>query len=264
MAMHGGGRECTLFPSTLLWQPLLANPHEPRFFVKQTTLEMVGLTPVNDFGIGGTLALVRIAPADRPYDGWQLDVFAAAQTRFVEQDFMATVDYRFGIPVTFNFGRWSGKIGYEHTSAHLGDDIIVDHGLPIRDSVRDEIVLGLAYRVLEPLRVYGIFSYDFGHTFPEDIPPGPDRTDRYGLGAEWSRPLPTGWRGQPFAAVDLEFRGDQDYTPNLCVQAGWQWIATPGRPGARFVLEYYNGRSPFTQFLDRHETWFGVGLAFDY
>jgi hypothetical protein len=71
-----GERRFTFLPATLLWQPPLANPHEPRFFAKTTNLETSEFNKVVDFSIGGTIALWRISPVDRPHDGFQLDLFA--------------------------------------------------------------------------------------------------------------------------------------------------------------------------------------------
>ncbi len=258
-------RRFTILPATLLWQPPLANQHEPRMSVKAITLDIDDMKHVGDFSIGGTMALVRNAVdrngEDLHQEGVQLDLFAVAISRFIHTRDMTAVDYRFGIPLTFACGPWSAKASYEHTSTHLGDEFLNLHpGLHNRSSDREELCLGLAYRAFEAVRLYGVFTYAFHMgTFVEDASPY-----RYDLGVEWSRPLPTGWRGQPFAALDLEIRGDEDFTPNLTAQLGWQWIAEATRPGLRLALEGYDGRSPFGQFIDRHESWLGVGLFFDY
>lgn len=255
-----GERRLTFLPATLLWQPPLANPHEPRLFAKTTNLETSEFTKVIDFSIGGTLALWRLATVERPDDGVQLDLFVTTLSRFINNDAMAAIDYRAGIPFTFARGPWSAKVSYEHTSSHLGDEFLLTTGTPFRSATRDELTGGLAYRVLEPLRVYGTLAYAVSlGSFVDDADPM-----RYTLGAEWSRPLPTGPRGQPFAALDVEFRGNEDFTPNVTAQLGWQWLACHGRPGFRTALEFYDGRAPFGQFSDRHESWVGFGLFFDY
>jgi len=255
-----GQKRITFLPYTLLWQPPLANPHEPRFYAKSTNLETSEFRQVADFSIGGTLALWRCAPIDRPDDGVQVDLFATTLSRFIKNDAMAALDYRVGFPITYARGPWSAKVSYEHTSTHLGDEFLLATGTRFRSATRDEFTGGLAYRVLEPLRVYGTLAYAAGlGSFVED--PNPMR---YTVGAEWSRPLATGIFGQPFAALDVEFRGNEDFTPNLTAQLGWQWLAAYRRPGFRAALEFYDGRSPFGQLSDRHESWVGFGLFFDY
>ncbi|MCI0684873.1 MAG: DUF1207 domain-containing protein [Gemmataceae bacterium] len=255
-----GERRWTFLPSTLLWQPPLANPHEPRFYVKRTNLKTSEFNDVVDFSIGGTLAMFRVGPADRPHDGVQLDLFATTLSRFINYDAMTAIDYRAGLPLTFARGRWSAKLSYEHTSTHLGDEFLLSTGTRFRSATRDELAAGLAYRVLEPVRVYGTLVYAMSlGSFVDDPDPM-----RYTMGAEWSRPVATGVCGQPFAALDVEFRGNEDFTPNLTAQLGWQWLAWHGRPGLRAMIEYYDGRSPYGQLGDRHESWVGFGLAFDY
>jgi hypothetical protein len=251
---------CTPLPATLLWQPPLANPYEPRFSIKHNTLNTPEFKQVTDFNLGGTLALFRCAPGDRPEEGWQLDVFAMALSRYVSLSDAAAIDYRFGLPVSYAVGRWSARLAYEHTSTHVGDEYLLKRGVPFRFALREEVALGLAYRPVDEIRVYGTYGYAFHLS---SFNPDAERS-RGSVGVEWSSPAPTGWNGQPFAALDLELRGFEDYTPNVTAQIGWQWIAEASRPGFRFALEYYNGRTPFGQFSDRHESWFGAGLLFDY
>jgi len=86
---------------------------------------------------------------------------------------------------------------------------------------------------------------------------------RYDLGIEWS-PLHTGLWGRPFAAVDLDFRPEQDYTANVTVQAGWLWRDPLTRHSIRVALEYYNGKSPYGKFLDNSEDFLGFSLLYDW
>lgn len=252
-----------LFPSTLLWQPPYANHNEPHTYVKRTSLEELGMTPVDDVAVGGTFPLFRLASNDRPDNGWQFDLFAMIASRFIVQNYLMATDYRFGVPITFAYGRWSGKIAFEHTSTHVGDEYTEKTGRTNRSSIRDEIVFGLAYRVLEPLRVHATVGLNFNEHESFRKGTGSYR-DRYSFGAEWSRPLATGAKGQPFAAIDLEYRGDLDYTPNFSAQAGWQWLVDGARPGVRLVAEFYDGRNPFGQFLDRHENRISAALYYDF
>ena len=54
-----------------------------------------------------------------PLPAW---VYMAA--RISQYDFMIAQDFRAGFPITFAYGPWHAKIGYEHTSTHLGDEIL--------------------------------------------------------------------------------------------------------------------------------------------
>ena len=89
------------------------------------------------------------------------------------------------------------------------------------------------------------------------------KRDRFDWGLEWSRRCPTGWKGQPFAALDMDLRADQDYNANTTVQIGWQW-SNMGYLSGRIAFEYYNGRSPFGQFALLNNDWYGVAFLYDW
>ena len=253
-------RRVTILPHGLLWAPPLAGQQEPRSYMKMYESQRVDNARVNDCAIGGTLPLVRFSRLETPNEGLQVDMFASVFSRFVDTRTFAAVDYRFGVPFTYAVGKFTFKAGYEHTSCHLGDEFLIKHDLPSKDSTRNEMVLGISYRPIEPLRLYGQFGYAWAQSsFVENI----DK-ERYVVGAEWSKPGPTTVWGQPYAAVDCEFRGDEDYTPNLTVQFGWQWVGQMASPDFRVALEYYDGRSPFGQFIDQHESWWAIGVYFDF
>jgi hypothetical protein len=83
-----GGHRKILFPRTLLWQPPYANQSEPRTYVRRTSLEELGMTPVDDVALGGTLPFFRWESKDRPGNVWQLDLFAMIASRFISQDYL--------------------------------------------------------------------------------------------------------------------------------------------------------------------------------
>ncbi len=256
-----GAWQVAPIPTTLLWQPPLANQHEPQTYIRATTLSNDTTRRTLDTAMGGTAPLVRLERDDRPGDGWQFDLFGTAFSRLANYNTLVDVDYRFGLPITWASGPWQGKFAYEHTSSHLGDDFQRFHlRARKRGHIRDEVVCGLAYRFWDQLRLYGQFGYALGLTSA-----GPQRRDRYDVGLEWGRQVETGWPGQPFAAIDLDIRGEESCTPNLTLQVGWQWLQPDSFLWSRRVaLTYYNGRSPCGQFFDRHERWLGLGLHLDF
>jgi hypothetical protein len=250
----------TGLPRTLIWEPPLADKWAPRFQVMPTTLSNNFTQRTLDNSIGGTLGLLRIEPAN-----WaaaiQIDVFALVNTRISSYDVLVDSDYRYGFPVTFARGAWFGKIGYEHFSSHLGDETIVRTGRAPIDYIRDEIALGVGRWLFDyRARVYGQMAWAFNQVIPGN--PSPFRFD---VGAEWICNRATGCWGKPFAAVNLNFNGANDYDPNLTLQLGWQWRDPTRRLGqCRLFGEYYTGHSPFGQLFQERESWFGFGAAFDY
>jgi hypothetical protein len=256
---HSGG-VFSMFPPTLLWEPPLAIKREPRLAFLGSTLTNEFNRETMDFSIGNTVGLFRYDFADSPLR-LELDIFGVIITRISQRDFLVDSDYRGGLPVTFSYGPWHGKIGYEHTSTHLGDETLVRTGRQPFDFIKDELVIGVGRWLFGySLRLYG----DAGWALSQFVPGNPSPL-RFDLGAEWYHRRVTGFRGEPFAATNLEFNGSYGFNPNFTLQAGWLW-RDPNRrlSQLRVYGEYFTGRSPFGQFFQDREHWVGIGIATDY
>lgn len=262
------GTRFTLFPNSLLWTPPLASKIEPRMQGLVTSLDNYQSSFTLDTSIGGTVGLFRWEPTGRDFAA-QFDIFAVVHTRLTPDD-LALADYRFGLPLSWQWGVYHGKLAYEHTSAHLGDEAIRALDITnISGYRRDEAVAGLG-RYFDPeIRVYGQIAYAFGRSIPQPLAPLPQlpKPDpwRFDAGVEWAPLCPTGLAGRPFVAVNVQGRGDQDYKPNFTAQAGWMWHNPYQRlANFRVFVEYYNGRSPYGfEYLTR-ERFYGVGIAGDF
>lgn len=248
------------FPGTLLWEPPLASKAEPRMELLFTTLDDTTSQQTVDGYIGATVGIFRFTPAESRW-AFQLDFFGLVASRFSKYDYLIASDYRAGLPITWACGPWHGKFGYEHTSTHLGDELMLLTGRQRIPSVRDELVLGLGRWFWNQLRVYGEFGYAF---FFDSVVRDADPV-RFAVGAEWRTREATGLLGKPFGAVHIAFPGDQHYSANLTVQAGWMW-RQPGQRLAnlRIFGEYYTGRAPFGQIFQETNQFFGLGVAIDY
>jgi hypothetical protein len=257
------GTRITALPNSLLWEPPLAVKKDPRMQLLITDQNNYRSTYTVDTSIGGTQGLYRIDPEGADFAA-QLDIFGLVQTRLSPDDLMAS-DYRFGVPVSWRWGWWQGKVGYEHTSAHLGDEIIAARGLFPRSFAKDEVVLGLGRVWNDRFRVYGHLAYAFSFQVP-NVPTTSRTRTRFDVGAEWYDRCPTGFYGSPFAAANLEWRGDQQFTPNLTLQAGWLWRNPLAREGTfRLFAEHYRGTSPYGQFFGfGREQFTSVGIGFDF
>jgi hypothetical protein len=255
-----GGAAVTGFPQQLLWEPPLASLREPRFLFMPTTLSNPYTTRTLETAIGNTVGLLRVEPPDSGLR-LQLDMFGLVASRISSYDYLVTTDYRAGLPLTFACGPWHGKIGYEHTSTHLGDETLERTGRRPFDYIKDELVVGVGRWLCDDsLRVYGMA----GWAFFLDVP-GTSDPFRFDLGFEWYKRRATGARGQPFAAGNVEFNGAVGYNPALSLQAGWQWRNPDRRLSQLRVFgQYYAGRSPYGMFFQDRESWFGVGVALDY
>lgn len=256
------GATITALPRDLLWQPPFAAKREPRMVLLPTSLDNYRDNWTLDTSIGTTVGMWR---TDLPgHDlSFQFDIAAVAHTRLTPDDLTAT-DYRFGFPLSARWGPWHAKLAYEHTSAHIGDELIRAQRLAfIPGMSRDEVVVGVGRWMWDQLRVYGQVSYAARQAYFTGF------TNkfryRFDYGFEWFHPGPTGWAGTPFAALNLDHRGDQDFEANLNVQVGWLWRNPYERlANIRLFAEYYTGGSPYGVFFQTKENFFAVGLSCDY
>lgn len=256
------GTTVTAMPRNLLWQPPFAIKREPRMLLLPTDLNNYRDNWTLDTSIGTTVGMWRVDVPGHDL-AFQFDIAAVAHTRLTPDDLVAT-DYRYGLPLTARWGPWHAKVAYEHTSAHIGDELIRSQRLTfIPGMSRDEAVFGLGRWCWDQLRVYGQISYAWRQAYFTGF------TDtfryRFDYGFEWFHPGPTGWAGTPFAAVNLEHRGDQDFEANFTAQVGWLWRNPYERlSNIRLFAEYYSGGSPYGVFYTTRETFYAVGLSCDY
>lgn len=255
-----GGLVMTCFPQSLIWDPPLAARREPRFTLVPTTLSNAYTHNTLDVNIGATAGLSRFDREGNPLRV-QLDMFGVVVSRISEYNYLVASDYRAGLPLTFELEAWHGKVSYEHSSDHVGDETILRTGRQRIDFTKDELVLGLGRWLYgHRLRLYGDGAWAFFQNIPDD--PSPFRFD---LGAEWRPRFSTEFRGQPYAAVNLDFNGVNDFSPSIDFQAGWLWLAPDRRLGQfRVYLEFFAGHSPYGQYFQMPERFVGLGVALDH
>lgn len=244
-------------PTSLLWTPPLANLWSPRLSLIRSNLENESTSKTYDTALGGVYPMVRRNLGSGPEDALQLDFSGVVFSRWADADTAVAMDFRFGLPLTWSIGPWQGFVGFEHTSTHLGDEFILKSGRQRITNIRDDIAVGLGYHFWDDFRVYGQVAYAVNFMTPlhEGQP------WRFDWGAEWCSRKATGAWGRPFAALDFEMRGEQDYETNISAQVGWMWRGYDNGPTLRLALQYYDGLSPFGQFYLDRERWWGVNLS---
>ena len=256
------GTTVTVLPNSLLWEPPLAVKKDPRMQVLSTDLPNYKGGNTIDTAIGMSMGVIRSDYEGADFSA-QVDMFGLVITRLSPDDLMLA-DYRFGLPVTFRWNWWQAKIAYEHTSAHLGDELIRQTGRVTQSFAKDELVLGVGRYLYDNLRVYGHVGYAFSFQVPGLEGTTREKT-RFDLGVEWYLRRTTGWQGTPFFAANVEYRGDQQFDPNYTFQAGWLWRNPTQRLGTlRVFFERYDGRSVYGQNIQDREQFTSVGFGFDY
>ena len=247
-----------VLPDGLMYRSYLAGEREPRIsseFVHDQN--MGGLWNV---AVGGRAGILRYGSQDAlSPEGYQVDIEAAAFPRILldyERD-LAAVDFRFGVPLTMRFGPWETKFECYHLSSHLGNQYMLANPDVSRINFsRDALLLGLAYRPIPDVRIYGEVGWAF-YTWGETEP------WEFQFGIEFSPAWPSGLQGAPFAAINAHLRQEVDFGGVLTVQAGWQWRGSSGHL-FRLGLEYLNGKSEQYQFSDKFEQQLGGGIWYDF
>jgi hypothetical protein len=87
--------------------------------------------------------------------------------------------------------------------------------------VREQLVLGVAYRPIPDLRFYGEANWAF-HV------DGGAQPWEFQFGIDYSPSQPNGFWGAPFAAINSKVEEDLNYSGNVTVEAGWQWRGPTG------------------------------------
>ena len=245
-----------LLPSGLIYRSYLAGTKEPR--ISSVWTSDIHQGSVWDITLGARVGILRYGTGTsvRP-DGWQLDIEGAAMPRLdpaITSAPLVSSDFRFGIPLTYGYGRWRAKVGYYHVSSHLGDEFMQLNPSFVRiNYTRDSFIAGLAYFLTDNVRLYGevgVAAVDGGAKPVE-----------FQFGAEYSPAHPG---GAPFAAVNGYLREDVDFGGNFVAQCGWQWRG--GGPGHLFRVgfEFYNGKSDQFEFFNQYESRVGAGLWYDF
>jgi len=248
-----------VLPHEILYQSYLAGPKEPRL---GTQLHWEADERILwDTTLGGRFGWFRLVSPDRRWV-WQVDVEGAAVLR-LDADQSAdleSVDYRFGLPLTAAMGPNRFKIGYEHLSAHLGDEFLLRNpGIPRENYVRDAIVAGYARYLSERIRVYGEASWAFSRDVADPW--------QFQVGAEYAPTRATGALGAPFLAVNGLLREEVDFGGTLTVHAGWAWRQWNSQGPGRLLRAgafYQTGKSSQQSFPFASETQYGLGAWYDY
>lgn len=186
----------------------------------------------------------------------RVGVFSRFFMETAQRDLIAA-DYRVGLPITFRYRAWEGRIGYLHYSAHVADDFIQRFDPELRQHSRDGFEAVVARRVPSAdLRLYLGGRYNFHAN------PGVHETAAK-AGVEWEPGRgaegPSGaW---PFAAADFEVRDTTDGVAGTGV-AGLR-VRLRGQ-GFRLEARGHFGPTPMGQLAGADETFVGLGLRIDF
>lgn len=244
------------FPTGDLFQPLLADPKQPQFFVSVREYDTPSdETTVAAVGYGETFGLYRRA-GRHAGDGLQVSISGALFAQFnvdAPSNDLVNADYNIGFPITWRRGPLSARLRLYHQSSHLGDEYLL-RAQPER--------VNLSFESLEFLGSYewrALRGYLGGETL---LHREPDDLDRNALhyGVEL-RPAYTLWGGRPLAGLDVKRWEEHDWSPDYSLKAGLEYgAARPGLRRLRVMAEAYDGHAPHGQFYDDSIDYYGIGI----
>ncbi len=250
-------------PSGDVFQPLLADPKEPRFFASYLWDRSPRLaSQVSSVGLGQTIGLVR-SRNGRLQVSVAAGVFSQFNMRSASNDLINT-DYIIGFPISYRHGSLSGRLRLYHQSSHLGDEFLL-HTRAQRVDLTFEAAEILISEDVANWRVYGGGEYIFQHE-PADLKPA-----LLHGGLEYRRPAPLvrlGRFGDGRLVAGLDAKSFQDRqwqvgwslssglefgAPTATDWIGWRWSV---------LLQAYTGPAPYGQFYRENVSSVGLGLAF--
>lgn len=237
-------------PGDLLYPHPLADPRAP-FTGSRVQIALRddrANTIENAFGV--YQSFVRITGGE---EAFEIAGEGAAIGRFdLEESLdMDGVDFRVGFPFVYRRGPVAVKLHAWHITSHLGDEIIEREGRLRTDYARNELALGVAWKVTPAWRLTAEAGWGVSIGDPNDPP-------RWMAGVEWiDRP----WEGPDlYAAVNLTSWKEVDWDVQFNAQAG-VWLRSAATPeGFRLGLEYFRGPSALTQFFDQRDHYVSIGV----
>ena len=255
MAQAGAAVQAPVF------QPLLADPKEPRFFAGYLWARSPRLASrLGTVGFGQTIGLLRGR-------AWQLGIAAGVFSEFNMESSttdLLNTDYLVGLPLTYRHGSLATRLRLYHQSSHLGDEYMVHTNARRIDLTFQAVELLVASETAR-WRVYGGGDYVFAHR-PADLKPGV----LHG-GLEFRQPgsllrLGRVTAGRLVAGLDVKSMQDRGWQlgwsmvtglelgdPLADAGSGWRWSV---------LLKAYTGPAPYGEFYRDHVSSLGVGVGF--
>ena len=266
--VHDAQSEGTvLLPEDQIFCPLFADPKDARSFLSFLRGTFRSLddpsgkdTTIASVGLGDSFGLIRWN-GPTPGEGVQLDVIGSIFAQFdlgAPSNDLINADYIIGLPLTFRRSGFTSRVRIYHQSSHLGDEYLLRSEDIDRENLSFESLELLASQELGPLRVYAGGELLFRRE-PETLPA---KLLHAGVELRSGRAGPV----QLVGGVDLKATEEHDWSPATSARLGLE-AARRGQGGhpsrlVTFMLEFYQGPSPYGQFFQDDISYVGVGLHF--
>ena len=250
-----------LFPPGDLFEPLLADPTESRFFLGYRYTDLAN-DSIGVGSLGEVFGLYRWENVFGPDQDIQLNFEGNAIGYFnlSEQADIFSTDFHIGFPIVYRYQDFASRFRVMHRSGHIGDEYIFDNpqilNIPIDDrNVSDNYVDWVQSYGPDGWRVYGGARYIWD--------PQPER-DKWELlfGGEY-RPWPH-LSIHPVMGAHFLVQEEFDWVVNQRYVAGVEVSNWPFRNRTlQFLLEYYEGKEIALPFYRQDGDYIGFGIYMD-
>ncbi len=253
------------FPKDELFDTILADPKEPRFFFGVHRYENDMRTDFTGaaIGIGESFGLFRKNLGED--HAWQFSINGGLFSHFnmdTSSYDLLNSDYTVGLLWTYRCRSASLRIRAYHQSSHLGDDYARENPdmLETHTGFDYEAAEALAsYDLSGQFRVYGGASY----LLQRD----PDDMDRWGYqgGFEYHGSQKIAAHGLPVLGLDIKGLEERGWTPAYSVKAGIEFKnSSENTRDIKIMAEYYRGFVPFGPFYEFDMESYGLGIYFGF
>jgi hypothetical protein len=249
-----------IFPGSLLFAPLIADPRWPRFGASwQHYVGDKNFSNLAAVSFGESFAFYR----DRIGSAWwevglQAGVFSLFDIDSPSFD-LVNADYMVALPFSLRYEDFSTQFRVFHQSSHLGDEFLLGTRTNRINYTYGAVDLRFSYEFADIVRPYAGVGYLFGQT--------PSNVDRLWVqyGVEFRSPWPTrASRWRPIVAVNVKQQEENNWSADVSARAGIEIDGVLLTRKLQILLEYFNGYSPDGQFYKDKVEYFGIGAQFHF
>ena len=263
--INGGPWKLTLLPEQDPFTPLLADPRQPTTSVNFLALSNQPFLQFNG-NFGADIGVARWeSPTNGINESIQVGVMGASFSRFSiirSSTYLEDADYVIGVPVTFRYNSFSGRVFFYHESSHTGYSYTTLMHISKFSDFGNEILQVIpSWDITPNIRIYGGAEYRvFGLYY---YPTMEDSTTFLG-GIEAYSPEIQSLSARGYLAFNLESRGINGYTPDEDLQLGLLFHRPSSYLQIRPAIDFYNGYSYMGDLLFEKEHYVSLGVYFDF
>ena len=166
---------------------------------------------------------------------------------------LINTDFMIGGELVKTYNNGSLRLKYYHRSTHLGDEFIIDNPEFVENR------LNLSYEALDLLYYRNINRWGayLGGSVIVRSEPGSLESFQAQVGTQY-RGEKSNWY-TPIFGLDVKSWEASNWHANVSIKAGFEIDGVFDRP-LQFMLEYYDGKSPYGQFFDEDLSFFGFSI----